>query len=53
MTAFDEAAARVAQGADARVEADALVAMMTLEEKLGCLSGELSVGLDTASARPI
>ena len=41
VTAFDDAAARVAQGADARAEADGLVAMMTLEEKLGCLSGEL------------
>ncbi len=40
MTAFDEAAERVAQGADARSEADALVAMMTLEEKLGSLQGE-------------
>ena len=40
MTAFDDAAERVAQGADARREADALVAMMTLEEKLGCLDGE-------------
>ncbi len=40
MTAFDDAAARVAQGADARAEADALVAMMTLDEKLGCLDGE-------------
>ena len=40
MTAFDDAARRVARGADARAEADALVAMMTLEEKLGCLSGE-------------
>ena len=42
MTAFDDAAERVAQGADARAEADALVAMMTLEEKLGCLDGELA-----------
>ena len=40
MTAFDDAAARVAHGTDARAEADALVAMMTLEEKLDCLSGE-------------
>jgi len=40
MTAFDDAAARVAQGTGARAEADALVAMMTLEEKLGCLNGE-------------
>ena len=41
MRAFDDAAERVAHGADARAEADALVAMMTLEEKLGCLDGEL------------
>ena len=41
MTAFDDAAERVAQGADARAEADALVAMMTLEEKLGCLDGDM------------
>ena len=40
MTAFDEAAERVARGADARAEADRLVAMLTLEEKLGCLDGE-------------
>ena len=40
MTVFDDAAERVGQGADVRAEADALVAMMTLEEKLGCLSGE-------------
>ncbi len=40
MTAFDDAAERVAGGADAGTEADALVSMMTLEEKLGCLSGE-------------
>ena len=38
--AFDAAVERVAQGADPRAEADALVAMMTLEEKLECLSGE-------------
>ena len=41
MTAFDYAVERVAEGADPRPEADALVAMMTLEEKLGCLDGEL------------
>ena len=41
MTAFDDAAERVAEGADPRSEADALVAMMTLAEKLGCLDGEL------------
>lgn len=38
-TAFDDAAARVGQGADPGAETDALVAMMTLEEKLGCLQG--------------
>ena len=37
MTAFDDATQRVEDGADARAEADSLVAMMTLEEKLGCL----------------
>ena len=41
MTAFDDAAKRVKQGADARAEADALVAEMTTEEKLGCLDGDL------------
>ena len=41
MTAFDDAAERVKQGADARAEADALVAMMTTEEKLDCLDGDL------------
>ena len=41
MTAFDDAAGRVAEGADPRAEAAALVAMMTLEEKLGCLDGDL------------
>ena len=41
MTVFDDAAERVAQGVDARAEADALVAMMTSEEKLGCLDGDL------------
>ncbi len=41
MTAFDEAAERVAAGADARVEAAGLVALMTLEEKLGCLDGDV------------
>ena len=40
MTAFDEAAERVTDGAHPRAEADALVAMMTLEEKLDCLHGE-------------
>src|SRR5258705_1815905 len=39
-TPFTAAAARVRDGADARVEAHALVAAMTLEEKLGCLDGD-------------
>lgn len=39
-TPFDEAAARVRTGSDAREEARALVARMTLEEKLGCLDGD-------------
>ena len=42
MTAFDDAAGRVARGADPRTEADGLVAQMTTEEKLGCLAGELA-----------
>ena len=41
MTAFTDAADRVAAGADARVEAAGLVALMTLEEKLGCLDGDV------------
>ena len=41
MTAFDEAADRVGSGADARAEAAGLVALMTLEEKLGCLDGDV------------
>ena len=41
MTAFDEAAGRVGGGADARAEAAGLVALMTLEEKLGCLDGDV------------
>ena len=39
-TPFAGAAARVRDGADAHVEARALVAAMTLEEKLGCLDGD-------------
>jgi beta-glucosidase len=39
-TPFASAAARVAEGADARAEARALLATMTLEEKLGCLDGD-------------
>ena len=42
MTAFDEAAGRVANGAAPRIEAAQLVAAMTLEEKLGCLDGDLA-----------
>ena len=41
MTAFGEAADRVARGGDVRDEAAALVGMMTLEEKLGCLDGDV------------
>jgi beta-glucosidase len=39
-TAFTDAAARVAAGADPHVEARALVALMTDAEKLGCLDGD-------------
>ena len=39
--AFAAAAARVAGGADHRAEAAALVAAMTLDEKLGCLDGDI------------
>jgi beta-glucosidase len=39
-TPFGDAAARVRDGANARAEAKALVAAMTLEEKLGCLDGD-------------
>ena len=42
MTAFDESADRVAHGADPRAEAAALVAAMTLDEKLGCLDGDMA-----------
>ena len=41
MTAFDDAAGRVADGADPRAEATALVAAMTPDEKLGCLDGDM------------
>lgn len=41
MTAFDDAAGRVAEGADPGAEAAALVTAMTLEEKLGCLDGDM------------
>ncbi len=40
-TPFSEAAARVEAGADHHAEAAALVAAMTLDEKLGCLDGDL------------
>ncbi len=40
-TPFDEAAARVAGGADHHVEARALVEAMTTEEKLDCLDGDI------------
>ncbi|HSL75208.1 MAG TPA: glycoside hydrolase family 3 N-terminal domain-containing protein [Ilumatobacteraceae bacterium] len=39
-TAFADAAARVAAGADPHDEARALVALMTDDEKLGCLDGD-------------
>lgn len=41
MTAFSEAAVRVAAGADHRDEAATLVAAMSLDEKLGCLDGDV------------
>jgi beta-glucosidase len=37
---FEQAAARVASGADHYGEARALVALMTVEERLGCLDGD-------------
>ncbi|MCB1261414.1 MAG: glycoside hydrolase family 3 C-terminal domain-containing protein [Acidimicrobiales bacterium] len=40
MTMFDDAAARVAAGGDHRAEAAAIVAAMTLDEKLDCLDGD-------------
>jgi beta-glucosidase len=39
-TPFDEAAARVRSGGDHHAEAAALVAQMTIEERLGCLDGD-------------
>ena len=39
-TPFADAAARVRAGGDHQVEAAALVAQMTLEERLGCLDGD-------------
>jgi beta-glucosidase len=39
-TMFEDAAARVAAGADHAVEARAIVAAMTVEERLGCLDGD-------------
>lgn len=41
MTAFDEALARIAQGADRHAEAAALVADLTLDERLELLDGDL------------
>ena len=41
MTAFADAAKRVADGADPREEAAALVAAMTDEERRWCLDGDL------------
>ena len=41
MSEFSEAAERVYLGADPREEATRLVALMTQEEKLGCLDGDL------------
>ncbi|HUS44298.1 MAG TPA: glycoside hydrolase family 3 C-terminal domain-containing protein [Ilumatobacteraceae bacterium] len=39
-TPFEEAAARVRTGGDHHLEAVALVAQMTIEERLGCLDGD-------------
>ena len=39
---FASAAARVAKGADHHAEAAAIVVAMTLEEKLGCLDGDIA-----------
>ncbi len=41
MTLFSEAVARVASGVDHHAEAATMVALMTLDEKLGCLDGDL------------
>jgi beta-glucosidase len=41
MSAFSDAVARVTDGADPKIEGAALVAQMTLDEKLGCLDGDL------------
>lgn len=46
-TAFAEAAARVAAGADHRAEARTLVGRMTIAEKLDCLDGDTDLGPDT------
>jgi len=40
ITAFERAATRVSEGVDPRAEAAAIVAEMTLDEKLGCLDGD-------------
>ncbi len=41
VSAFDEAAARVRAGADPHAEAGDLVDAMTVDERLGCLDGDL------------
>ena len=41
MTDFSDAAERVNQGADPHTEASGLVEKMTLQEKLGCLDGDM------------
>jgi beta-glucosidase-like glycosyl hydrolase len=40
LTPFEEAVARVRAGGDHHAEAAALVALMTIEERLGCLDGD-------------
>lgn len=47
-TPFDHAAGRVDAGGDHHAEASLLVAAMTLEEKLGCLDGDLRFWPGTA-----
>ena len=42
MTAFSDAAAAVGSGADPRAEAQRIVAAMTVDEKLGCLDGDVA-----------
>lgn len=48
VTPFERAARRVAAGGDHHAEAGLLVAAMTLEEKLGCLDGDLRFWPGTA-----